>query len=50
MGPWGSKDDARAKVLAAAGGFHVVLVEASAGYTGERHQHAIPSSSTSSTA
>jgi len=40
--PWGSGDDARAKVLGVADGFHVVLVEADAGYRGGAHEHAHP--------
>jgi quercetin dioxygenase-like cupin family protein len=40
--PWGSQGDARAKVLAAADGFHLVLVEAEAGYTGDPHVHGHP--------
>jgi quercetin dioxygenase-like cupin family protein len=40
--PWGSQGNARAKVLAAAGGFHVALVEAEAGYRGDPHVHAHP--------
>lgn len=38
--PWGSADNARAKILAVADGYHVVLVEAEAGYAGEAHDHA----------
>ena len=37
--PWGSHGNARAKVLAAADGFHVALVEAEAGYRGDPHTH-----------
>jgi quercetin dioxygenase-like cupin family protein len=40
--PWGSQGDARARVLAVADGFHVVLVEADAGYRGEAHEHRFP--------
>lgn len=40
--PWGSRGDARAKVLAEADGFHVVLVEAEPGYHGDEHEHAHP--------
>jgi quercetin dioxygenase-like cupin family protein len=40
--PWGSQGDARAKVLAVADGFHVVLVEAQPGYQGEAHVHDHP--------
>jgi uncharacterized protein len=37
--PWGSRGDARAKVLANADGYMVVLVEAEPGYTGDPHVH-----------
>ena len=47
--PWDSGDKARAKVLAIADGYHVALIEADAGYQGGAHEHAFPSSSTSST-
>lgn len=40
--PWGSRDDARAKVLANADGFYVALVEAAPGYRGDEHEHAHP--------
>jgi quercetin dioxygenase-like cupin family protein len=40
--PWGSTGDARAKVLGAADGFNVVLVEAQPGYRGDPHEHAHP--------
>jgi quercetin dioxygenase-like cupin family protein len=40
--PWGSGDGARARVLAQADGFHLALVEAEAGYTGDPHVHAHP--------
>ncbi len=36
--PWGA-GDARAKILAVADGYHVVLVEAGPGYAGEDHEH-----------
>jgi quercetin dioxygenase-like cupin family protein len=39
-GPWGSGDKARAKVLASADGYMVVLVEAQPGYRGDPHEHA----------
>jgi len=39
-GPWGSRGNARAKVLAVADGFNVTLVEAEAGYEGDPHAHA----------
>jgi hypothetical protein len=37
--PWGQGDMARAKVLGAADGYLIVLVEAEAGYHGAAHQH-----------
>jgi len=37
--PWGSGGDARAKVLASADGYYVVLVEAQPGYRGDAHEH-----------
>jgi hypothetical protein len=37
--PWGQGDDARAKILADADGYLVVLVEAEAGYRGTPHRH-----------
>src|SRR5215207_2301040 len=40
--PWDAGDNARAKVLAVADGFHVALVEAGAGYRGGVHEHAHP--------
>ena len=40
--PWGSRGDARAKVLGAADGFTVALVEAEPGYHGDPHVHAYP--------
>ena len=40
--PWGSQGNAKAKVLAAADGHHVVLVEAGAGYAGDPHVRAFP--------
>jgi quercetin dioxygenase-like cupin family protein len=40
--PWDTGDRARAKVLAVADGFHVALVEASAGYRGGSHEHDHP--------
>ena len=33
--PWGSRGDARAKVLATGDGYHLVLVEAEPGYPGD---------------
>jgi mannose-6-phosphate isomerase-like protein (cupin superfamily) len=38
--PWGSGDLARAKVLASGDGYHLALVEAQPGYTGDPHVHA----------
>jgi uncharacterized protein len=38
--PWGSRGDARAKVLGEADGYTVALVEAQAGYRGLPHEHA----------
>jgi quercetin dioxygenase-like cupin family protein len=40
--PWGSSNNARAKVLATGDGFYVALVEASAGYKGDPHEHVHP--------
>ena len=37
---WGSRGDARAKVLANADGYVVTLVEAQPGYQGDPHVHA----------
>lgn len=37
--PWGSAGNAEARVLAVGDGYHVVLVRAEAGYTGEPHVH-----------
>jgi quercetin dioxygenase-like cupin family protein len=37
--PWGADDKARAKVLANADGYAVVLVEAQPGYRGGPHRH-----------
>jgi len=39
-GPWGSRGNARAKIMAAGDGYHVALIEAEAGYTGDPHEHA----------
>jgi quercetin dioxygenase-like cupin family protein len=41
-GPWGSGDNARAKILGVADGFFVALVEAQSGYRGDPHVHAFP--------
>jgi quercetin dioxygenase-like cupin family protein len=38
-GPWGSRGDARAKVLATGDGYFLALVEADAGYHGDAHEH-----------
>jgi quercetin dioxygenase-like cupin family protein len=40
--PWGSRGDARAKVLGSADGFTVALVEAEPGYRGDPHVHEHP--------
>lgn len=40
--PWGSGEQARAKVLGTADGFVVVRVEARPGYTSEPHPHLFP--------
>jgi quercetin dioxygenase-like cupin family protein len=40
--PWDTGEHARAKVLAVADGFHVALIEASAGYQGGPHEHSFP--------
>lgn len=40
--PWGSSGQARAKVLATADGYVVVLVEASPGYEASPHEHTYP--------
>lgn len=37
--PWGSRGDARAKVLATGDGYLIALVEAQPGYTGDPHVH-----------
>jgi quercetin dioxygenase-like cupin family protein len=39
---WDTGDKARAKVLAIGDGFHVALIEASAGYRGGPHEHEFP--------
>jgi quercetin dioxygenase-like cupin family protein len=39
---WGTDGNARAKVLASANGYTVVLVEAGAGYRGTPHTHTFP--------
>ena len=39
-GPWGSGDNARAKVLANGDGYYMALVEADPGYRGDPHEHA----------
>jgi|SRR5215218_1572415 len=40
--PWDTGDNARAKVLAIADGFHVALIEADGGYRGGPHEHHFP--------
>jgi quercetin dioxygenase-like cupin family protein len=40
--PWGSRGDARARILGGADGFVLVLVEADAGYQGDAHEHTHP--------
>ena len=37
--PWGSGNDARAKILTNGDGYYVALVEADAGYHGDAHEH-----------
>jgi hypothetical protein len=37
--PWGSGGNARARVLAAADGYSLVVVDADAGYVGSPHRH-----------
>ena len=37
--PWGSRGDARAKVLATGDGYVLALVEAEPGYRGDPHEH-----------
>ncbi len=37
--PWGTRGDARAKILGNADGYMVVLVEAQPGYEGDPHEH-----------
>jgi quercetin dioxygenase-like cupin family protein len=38
--PWGSRGDARAKILGSADGYVVALVQAEPGYKGDPHEHA----------
>jgi quercetin dioxygenase-like cupin family protein len=38
--PWGSRGDARAKVLANGDGYFLALVEVQPGYRGDAHEHA----------
>ena len=40
--PWGPHGDAKAKLLASADGYNVVLVVADPGYTGDPHIHRFP--------
>jgi quercetin dioxygenase-like cupin family protein len=37
--PWGSRGDARAKVLASGDGYFLALVDAEPGYHGDPHEH-----------
>jgi len=37
---WGSRGNARAKVIASGDGFYMALVEAEPGYAGDPHEHA----------
>jgi hypothetical protein len=41
-GPWGSRGDAKAKILASGDGYFVALVQADAGYRGDPHEHGYP--------
>jgi hypothetical protein len=41
-GPWGSRGDARAKILGIADGYYVALIEAEPGYKGDPHVHNYP--------
>ena len=40
--PWGARGDARAKLIASADGYNVVLVVAEPGYATDPHVHGIP--------
>ncbi len=40
--PWGTRGDAKAKILGQADGHVVAYVEADAGYSGDAHEHAHP--------
>ena len=41
--PWGgTSGDARAKILGAADGFYLALIEAQPGYRGDAHEHEYP--------
>jgi quercetin dioxygenase-like cupin family protein len=40
--PWGSRDSAKAKLLASADGFNLVIVVAEPGYSVDRHVHDFP--------
>ena len=37
--PWGSRGDARAKMIASGDGYLLMLVEADPGYKGDPHEH-----------
>ncbi len=37
--PWGEGDNATARIVAAADGYHQVLIKAQAGYAGTPHEH-----------
>jgi hypothetical protein len=40
--PWGTRGDAKAKILGQAGGYVVAYVQADPGYAGDPHEHAHP--------
>ena len=40
--PWGTKGDAKAKVLGSADGYVVAYVQADPGYSGDPHEHGHP--------
>jgi len=40
--PWGSRGDAKAKLIASADGYNVVLVAAEPGYAADPHVHGFP--------
>ena len=37
--PWGTRGDAKAKILGSADGYMVAFVQADAGYSGDPHEH-----------